>query len=251
VYHVGTPATKPLERAAAAVLACGQHAYLSQSSAMTHWGFWRNWREPFEVTLMSGNRRRNGICVHRSTILTEEEVTEHHEIPVTKPARTIFDMIARIPRDSRDRTVSRALNTPYLTRGQLEDQLERTPNHPAAHLIVPHVITKNGPTKSDWERELPPYCTRHNLPIPIMGYEIGPNRTVDAFWELGGPVRGIIIELDSVEYHLDRFAFKDDRGRDKDHLALRLPTVRIIWEEMHETPRQEAERLHRIIEAWR
>jgi hypothetical protein len=84
-----------------------------------------------------------------------------------------------------------------------------------------------------------------------MGYEIGPNRTVDAFWELGGPVRGIIIELDSVEYHLDRFAFKDDRGRDKDHLALRLPTVRIIWEEMHETPRQEAERLHRIIEAWR
>jgi hypothetical protein len=160
----------------------------------------------------------------RSTILTEEEVTEHHEIPVTKPARTSFDMIARIPRDSRDRTVSRALNTPYLTRGQLQDQLERTPNHPAAHLIVPHVITKNGPTKSDWERELPPYCTRHNLPIPIMGYEIGPNRTVDAFWELGGPVRGIIIELDSVEYHLDRFAFKDDRGRDKDHLALRLPT---------------------------
>jgi hypothetical protein len=148
--------------------------------------------------------------------------------------------------------VSRALSTPYLTRGQLEDQLERTPTHPAAHLIVPYVITKDGPTRSDWERELPRYCTRWNLPIPIMGYETAPNHTVDAFWELqGAPVRGIVIELDSVAYHLDLFAFKNDRSRDKDSLTHRLPTARLVWEEMHETPRQEAERLHRIIEAWR
>jgi hypothetical protein len=170
---------------------------------------------------------------------------------VTKPARTIFDTIARIPEDSRDRTVSGALNGPYLTRGNLEDQLQRTPAHPAARLIVPYVVTKSGPTKSDWEREFPPYCGRWDLPTPIMGYEIGPNCTVDAFWELTGPVRGIIVELDSLEYHLDRYAFTNDRSRDKDHLALRLPTARLVWEEMHAMPREEAARLHRIIEAWR
>jgi hypothetical protein len=82
-----------------------------------------------------------------------------------------------------------------------------------------------------------------------MGYKIG-HRTVDALWELNGHVRGIIIELDSLAYHLNRFAFVDDRGRDKDHMTLRLPTVRIVWEEIHETPRREAERLHTIIRAW-
>jgi putative AbiEi antitoxin of type IV toxin-antitoxin system len=252
VYHVGTPARTPVERATAAVLACGgdDAASLSCSSGMTHWGFWRRWDQPFEVTLLRGDRRPKGITVHRSATLDRRQTIRHHGVRVTKPARTLFDMAPRLHGERLDRAVNTALVSPWLSRGRLIEQLKWTPTHPGAKLMLPYIVTGDGPTRSDWERELPPFCRTWDLPQPIMGYKTGPNRTADAFWELNGKVRGIVIELDSLAYHLNALAFKGDRARDKDHLALRLPTVRIVWEEMHETPRQEAERLHRIIRAW-
>jgi hypothetical protein len=166
---------------------------------------------------------------------------------VTKPARTLFDIAPRLT-DHRAlaRTVNNALHTPWLTRGHLGEQLQRHPKHPAARLMLPFVTTTDGPTRSEWERTFPSFCLRWGLPTPIMGYRIG-GRTVDAFW----PNERLIVELDSIKYHLNEFAFVDDRGRDKDHLTLRLPTVRITWEEMHETPAAEAARLRKIIAAWR
>jgi hypothetical protein len=253
VYHVGTPARTPLERATAAVLACGgdqDHAALTCSSGMTHWGFWRRWEEPFEVTLLRGDRRPKGITVHRSATLDRRQTIRHMGVRVTKPARTLFDMARQLKGTRLDRAVNTALLSPWLSRGQLIEQLRWTPTHPGAKLLLPYVATGDGPTRSDWEREFPAFCRAWNLPRPIMGYTIG-HRTVDAFWELAGMVRGIIVELDSLAYHLNAFAFVDDRGRDKHHLGLRLPTVRIVWEEMHERPREEAERLHKIIDAWR
>jgi very-short-patch-repair endonuclease len=112
--------------------------------------------------------------------------------------------------------------------------------------MLQFIVTEDEPTRSDWERAFPAFCESYGLPRPRMGYKIG-RRTVDAFWEK----ERIIIELDSIAFHLDRFAFVEDRSRDKDHLALRLHTVRVVWEEMHTTPRAEAARLHAIIRAWR
>src|SRR5947209_7696208 len=51
VYAVGRPPATPLEKAAAAVLACGRRSALSHSSAMTLWGLWKRWDEPFEVSV--------------------------------------------------------------------------------------------------------------------------------------------------------------------------------------------------------
>jgi hypothetical protein len=251
VYHVGTPARTSLERATAAVLACGgDDAALSCSSSMTHWGFWRRWDRPFEVTLLRGDRRPKGIRVHRSATIDFKQTIRQHSVRVTKPARTLFDMAPRLQGKRLDRAVNNALLSPWLSKGQLIEQLRWTPTHPGAKLIVPYVVTGDGPTRSDWERELPAYCKRWDLPTPIMGYKIGPRRTADAFWKLDGLARGLILELDSLAYHLNPIAFVEDRGRDKDHLTLRLITARIVWEEMHETPAAEAARLHRIIKAW-
>lgn len=246
VYHVGTPATTPIQRAAAAVLACGDAA-LSHSSGMTHWGFWRRWDKPFEVTLLGGHRSPKGICVHRVRTIDRRDTILHHRIRVTKPARTLFDIAPRLTDRTLARTVNNALLTPWLTRGHLGEQLQRHPSHPAAERMLPFVVTTDGPTRSEWERAFPAFCLDWDLPTPIMGYRIG-RRTVDAFW----PNQRIIIELDSIEYHLNQFAFADDRDRDrdKDHLALKLPTARITWEEMHKTPAAEAARLRAIVAAW-
>src|SRR5690242_17150407 len=46
VYSVGRPPITPQEWASASVLACGSGAALSHGSAMTLWGYWRQWDRP-------------------------------------------------------------------------------------------------------------------------------------------------------------------------------------------------------------
>src|SRR5882757_8717227 len=48
VFSVGRAPTNSVERAAAAVLACGHRAALGFGSALTLHGFWKRWDEPFE-----------------------------------------------------------------------------------------------------------------------------------------------------------------------------------------------------------
>ncbi len=64
VYAVGRPPTTPLERATAAVLACGDRAALSHGSAMSLWGLWKRWDSAFDVTV-ARDRRPRGIRTHR------------------------------------------------------------------------------------------------------------------------------------------------------------------------------------------
>lgn len=239
VYSVGKPATTPLERAAAAVLACGPHAVLSHASAMTLWGFWKRWGEPLEVTVLRGDRRPHGINTHRSKTVRARDATTQLDVPVTSPARTLYDMASRLTDKARTRAVNDALHTPYVFESQLEELLDR---HPNGHLIEPFVTTRNGPSRSDWEDAFPAFCDKHDLAEPLMnqpflGY------VLDAYF----PAHKLIVELDSWEFHKDPAAFESDRDRDADTLAADHATVRIRWERMHAAPAKEAARLHTII----
>jgi Transcriptional regulator, AbiEi antitoxin len=113
VYAVGRPTVTPVERAAAAVLACGAHAALSHRSAMVLWGFWQRWSNPFEVTVARGCPRPPGVIVHRSTSLTTDDVVIHLGIPVTTPSRTIHDIAARLSDVRLARTVDDAMHSGF------------------------------------------------------------------------------------------------------------------------------------------
>src|SRR5438270_6734894 len=65
VYAVGHLPTSCIDRAAAAILACGNGAALGHHSAACLWGFLKPWRVPFHVTALSAHRRQ-GIIVHRA-----------------------------------------------------------------------------------------------------------------------------------------------------------------------------------------
>ncbi len=86
VYSVGAPAATPLERACAAVLACGEGAALSHGSAMALWGFWRRWYAPLEVTVTSAYPRHAGITVHRSATLTPDDIVTTSASPSPRRA---------------------------------------------------------------------------------------------------------------------------------------------------------------------
>jgi hypothetical protein len=242
VYAVGYVRRTPVERAAAAVLACGEKAALSHGSAASLWGFAKHWDAPFEVTAPS-IRKRDGIKVHRSRTLARRDVTRQLGIRVTTPARTVLDNAPRLTGKRLSRFVNDALRTPYLHVAELADVLNRNPNHPGTKRVRPFV---RKPTNSPLEDDFLEFAKRYGLPTPVtnthlLGYEI------DVFY----PRERVIVEVDGHEYHSDRDSFERDRKRDVVMLEADIVTARITDERMKYEAEQEARRLLAILAARR
>jgi predicted transcriptional regulator of viral defense system len=241
VYSVGTPATTPLELAAAAVLACGRGAVLSHGSALALWGLAKRWPEPAHVTTPT-DHRPSGLAVHRTTTLARADIRTHLGIRTTSLARTLLDCAPSLGDKVLTRAVNDALRSPYLTHAQLAEVVKRNPRHRGTKLLNPFVQSPTGPTRSEFEDAFPEFCAKYGLPRPkintiVCGYE------VDAFFER----ERVIVELDGWEFHNDRRAFEADRSRDADTLQAGFVTIRITWERLRDHPRREAVRLQAIL----
>jgi Transcriptional regulator, AbiEi antitoxin/Protein of unknown function (DUF559) len=243
VYAVGHRPTTPVQWASAAVLACGPGAALSCGSAMTLWGYWRRWDRPYEVTVV-GDRRTNGVRVHRSTTLTWRDTTKQLGIRATTPGRTLLDISPRLTDKQLGRTVNNALLSPWLTEDQLAETLARHPHAPGAQRIASLIGISVTPTRAGWEDDFPAFCARYGLPAPVMGQPFH-GYILDALF----PAEKVIVELDGWEFHKGKIAFEDDRERDAEMLAHGHVTVRMTWERIHGRPRREANRLGAILAA--
>ena len=198
------------------VLACGPDAALSHGSAATLWGINDHWNAPIEVTARSA-RRRPGIRIHRSRTLTGADVTEHHGIRVTTPARTLLDKANRLSHDA-------------LT-GALSDLRQHT-THP-----------KRAPSRSKFERDFLKFVQRHRLEPHVNTWVAG--HEVDIFF----PEHRLAVELDTYGTHSGRAQFEQDRNRDADLAAIGIPTVRITDERLYGQPDEEAARLQKALTA--
>jgi hypothetical protein len=240
VYAVGRPATTALERATAAVLACGDGAALSHRAALALWGL-AKWPWVMEVTVPH-DRRTKGLRVHRAPGLIGRDFRTHQGIRVTSPARTVLDCAPGLT----DKAFARAVNDGRRNIGlrphHLADVIERFPNHPGARRLRPFVDAKGGPTRSEWEDAFPAFCQQYELPEPVMSTSVA-GYEADALF----PDEQIVIELDSWEFHGDRQAFESDRDRDVDRLVAGFVTVRITWERIEKRSAREAARLHKIL----
>jgi predicted transcriptional regulator of viral defense system len=105
VYAVGRPSLTQNGRWMAAVLACGDGAVLSHSSAAALWRIGIEDRSPIEVSLPSSSyRRRPGIRIHRRRSLNpHRDLTREYGIPVTTPIQTLIDMACRLDRHCLER----------------------------------------------------------------------------------------------------------------------------------------------------
>jgi Transcriptional regulator, AbiEi antitoxin/Protein of unknown function (DUF559) len=242
VYSVGRPPITPYDWASAAVLACGPGAALSHGSAMTLWGYWRQWDRPYEVMVV-GDRRTRGIRVHCSTTLHRRDVTTQLGIRVTTPARAALDMSPRLNDRQLKRTVSNMLGSLWSNEDQFAETLARHPHAPGAKRIAKLLGLPGTPTRSGWEDGFPAFCKQYGLPEPVMGQPLH-EYVVDALF----PAERVIIELDSWDFHKGKIAFETDRERDAETLARGYVTIRITWERIEQRPREEAARLHAILE---
>lgn len=199
----------------AAVLASGQAAVLSHTSAAELWGMLRSRRPPspagvdvdVHVTIPNeaGRRKRHGIVIHRSRTLNPNQVTRRHAIPVTTPIRTLRDLRRTLPQPQ----FAAALRQAEFLRLPLDDSLE--PDR----------------TRSELEARFLALCRRHRVPQPEVNVRIG-GFVVDFTW----PEQRLMVEVDGWDSHRTRSAFEEDRARDARLAVLGYEVVRFTWRQL-------------------
>jgi hypothetical protein len=227
----------------AAVLACGPGAVLShRSAAVLHelrdWGHTR-----IEVTIpRRAGLRHPGVAVHRSTALTEADVTVVNNIPVTSVARTLFDLADVVTPRQLERSFDQAEIAEVLDLNAINDQLARNPTRPAAkkvrRVLTEHYIGKT-PTWSENEEALLAITRPLGIPDPdtnqfIVLADGGPQIRVDFVWR----AQRVVLEADSHKWHGTRQRFELDRTRDQRLTAAGWKVIRTTWRQMKLRPHE-------------
>jgi hypothetical protein len=151
-----------------------------------------------------------GIRVKRVRQLHPEEVMVKHGIPVTSVARTLLDLAAVLPLDQLRRAAEQAERLGLLDLIAIRRLLARNPRRRGAKRLRAALSGWIAPpdVRSDWERDLPDFCAKHDIPQPQLN-QIVEGYLVDALWR----EQKVVVELDSWAFHRSPRSFHEDRRK--------------------------------------
>lgn len=248
VYAVGHDALTPVASFAAAVLACGAGAVLSDYAAAAHLGMRRAGDRFPEVTVpRAGGRRIDGIRVHRRQ-LDPRDVCTRDGIRVTRPARTILDVAATMPPAALRRMVRQAQAERIVTMRQLLDVLARHRGHRGAAKLRAVIADGPTPTRSELEDHVLALVVQAGIERP----EINPRLEIDGrrvepdlLWRR----RRLIVECDGRQWHSDPLSQADDEARQALLEAHGYRVLRVTWQQAMTHPRQTVARIRAALAA--
>ena len=206
----------------AAVLACGEGALLSHSSAAALWGLTRH-------SARAGGRvgdtgeARPGIAVHEGGI-SKRRSRGGCGIPVTSVARTLFDLAEVVDeRAARSASSRRPTGCSLLrdagARSGLRAGLRPTGARPIRRLIDEARAPDD--TRSPLEDRFLALCREYDSPDAAS-----PTSKCLATRSMpSGPRERLMVEADSFAFHGHRAAFERDRARDA---AMQVEGYRVI-----------------------
>jgi len=230
VYLVG-PVVAPRTMEMAAILACGREAAVACWSAA---GLWvivpaPPGRKAVEV-LTEHAHRRPGIRIHRVSVLRKDEVTRLDGIPITTPARTVFDLAKTATVRELERALAEALALRLTTRRKIRRLLERYPRARGSRAL--RALLDDGMPariRSEAEELFHTLVREAGLPLPRVNVRVA-GFEVDFFW----PDERLVVEIDGAAYHRSRLAFERDRRRDGALLAAGFRVYRVTWRQLQE-----------------
>jgi len=227
----------------AAVLACGNRAFLSHSSAAALWRIGVEERALVEVSLPSSSRRRHrDLRIHRRPSLNlQHDITREYGIPVTTPIQTLIDMSLRLDRQGVERMINEADKYNLTHPPQLREALDaRSAERGVAKLRFILDRRTFRLTKEELERRFLPLARQAGLPTPLTGQLVN-EFEVDFYW----PELGLVIETDGLRYHRTPAEQARDCLRDQTHTAAGLTPLRFT----HEQVRYEPEHVLAVLQA--
>jgi very-short-patch-repair endonuclease len=189
----------------AALLAAGEGALLSHSTAA-----WR-WRlipaPPSMITLAVPRRRTvDGLRLHVSGTLRPGDTTHNGGFPTTTVPRTLLDLATRYDRRALLRVLAEAEFQHDLRPEDVERTLRR--GHPGSanlRAALHEHAPGHGEMKSRLERRFRALLVRRGIELPRRNQSVGP-WTVDCLW----PERRVVVELDGRQHERPRQADSDD-----------------------------------------
>lgn len=218
----------------AAVLACGDGAAVSHSSAAALWHIGFEQRNVIELSLPSPfQKRHQGLRIHRRPSLNpDRDLTREYGIPVTTPVQTLIDMSLRLDRPGVERMINEADKYNLTHPPQLRRALDERAGEPGvAHLREILDRRTFRLTKEELERRFLPLARKAGLPVPLTGQFVN-DFEVDFYW----PDLGLVVETDGLRYHRTPAEQARDRLRDQAHTAAGLTQLRFTHEQVRYEP---------------
>jgi very-short-patch-repair endonuclease len=233
IYAVGRPEVNDKGHWMAAVLACGDGAVLSHSSAAALWRIGFESRSAIELSLPSSSRRRRpGLRIHRRPSLQDRDVTSEYGIPVTTPVQTIIDMSLRLDRPGVERMINEADKYNLVHPPELREALDERAGEPGVAKLRQILDRRTFRlTKEELERRFLPLAAKAGLPVPLTGQWVN-EFEVDFYW----PDLGLVVETDGLRYHRTPAEQARDRLRDQAHTAAGLAQLRFTHEQVRYEP---------------
>lgn len=232
--YLTLPYGLPHTREMAAVIACGQAAVLSHSSAVTVWGLGPGvCNGDVDVSTTEHRANRSGIRLHRVRRLGADERTVKDGIPITTPARTIMDVAATVGGRELEGIVARAERERLVAPEQLVRLLRRSRGRAGAGALSRVLALPEGAafTRSEAEVELLALIRRAGLPAPRCNARFGAYE-IDFLW----PSSRLAVEVDGYAHHSTRPRFEGDRRRDARLIGEGLTVLRLTWRQIMEEP---------------
>jgi very-short-patch-repair endonuclease len=234
VYSVGRQEVNDHGRWMAAVLACGDGAALSHSSAAALWRIGFERRNVVELSVPSPfQKRHRGLRIHRRPSLNpERDLTREYGIPVTTPVQTLIDTTLRLDRAGVERMINEADKYNLAHPPGIRRALDQRAGEPGVAQLR-HILDRRTfrLTKEELERRFLPLAAQAGLPVPLTGQWVN-GFEVDFYW----PDLGLVVETDGLRYHRTPAAQARDRLRDQAHTAAGLTQLRFTHEQVRYEP---------------
>jgi hypothetical protein len=242
VYRVGHAAPSILARYMAAVLACGEGAFLCGPAAACLWQMIRAVPAPDPEVAARTGRRIEGIETKRARTTDPRDITTWKGIPVTTPARTLVDLAASFSPDALARAMHQADVLHKTTPDHVEAVLQRRPTTKGAAKLREVIWGDQGRILSRLERAFIQLLKQNNLPLPIA------NRPKDRlFVDCRWPAHKLTVELDSYRYHRSRHAWERDRIRERQAYRRGDQFRRYTWGDVVEHPEPTVRELRAVL----
>ena len=212
VYSVGCGELPPLARELAALLVCGQAAFLSHHSAAFVWGLRKLPPAQVEVSVVGrGCRSRRGIRVHRIRTIDRREIVRHERLWISTPARALLELAQTLDHSELANALSEGIAARLVKPAEVEAVLARNRGRRGAARLAAVIGEEDALaiTRSRAERAFLKLIRDSGLPRPETNVKLG-RYEPDFVWR----EQRLIVELDSYRFHAGPDGFHNDHEKD-------------------------------------